>query len=107
MIVELQEAKTIRKVGLGYLRKTGDWIFPPAAVRIALSPDGKQYTSVVDTNLVSVQQGDTESRTLEQTIRPTEARFLRYRIENTGLCPDWHPGAGKPAWLFVDELLFE
>jgi hexosaminidase len=30
-------------------------------------------------------------------------RHIKVKAKNTVL-PEWHPGAGKPAWLFVDEI---
>jgi hypothetical protein len=36
-----------------------------------------------------------------------EARFVRIKARNVGICPDWHPGAGGKAWLFVDEIVVE
>jgi hypothetical protein len=32
---------------------------------------------------------------------------LRFRALNYGTVPDWHPGAGGEAFIFVDELLME
>ena len=32
-------------------------------------------------------------------------RFLKVIARNTGVCPTWHSAAGKPAWLFADEIV--
>lgn len=32
-------------------------------------------------------------------------RRLRFRAVNYGTIPDWHPGAGGEAFIFVDELI--
>jgi hypothetical protein len=32
-------------------------------------------------------------------------RALRFRALNYGTIPDWHPGAGDEAFIFVDELI--
>jgi hypothetical protein len=32
------------------------------------------------------------------------ARYVRVRARNIGVCPDWHKGAGSKAWIFVDEI---
>jgi hexosaminidase len=34
-------------------------------------------------------------------------RYIRVLAKNRGSCPDWHPGAGNPAWLFIDEVVVE
>jgi hexosaminidase len=32
------------------------------------------------------------------------ARYVKVVATNFGKIPDWHPGKGEPAWLFVDEI---
>ena len=34
-------------------------------------------------------------------------KYIKVKVENYGICPDWHLGAGGNAWLFVDELTIE
>jgi hypothetical protein len=31
-------------------------------------------------------------------------RYLHVVAKNRGICPDWHKGAGEPAWIMVDEI---
>jgi len=33
-----------------------------------------------------------------------KARFVRVRASNFGTIPEWHPGAGYPAFIFIDEI---
>jgi hypothetical protein len=35
------------------------------------------------------------------------ARYIRVKAKNVGVCPEWHHGAGGKAWLFVDEIIVE
>jgi len=32
-------------------------------------------------------------------------RYLKIIAQNIGVCPEWHPGAGGKAWVFVDEIV--
>ena len=34
-------------------------------------------------------------------------RYVRVVAENVGVCPSWHQGHGKKAWLFCDEVVVE
>ena len=34
----------------------------------------------------------------------TEARYIRVQAINFGTIPEWHPGRGNRAFIFVDEL---
>lgn len=38
---------------------------------------------------------------------PVTARYLRVTAQNYGLLPPGHEGAGKPAYLFADEILVQ
>jgi hypothetical protein len=42
---------------------------------------------------------------LELDGRPLRA--LRFHAVNYGRIPDWHPGAGGEAFIFVDELMVQ
>jgi hypothetical protein len=33
-----------------------------------------------------------------------QARYIRVRARSVGVCPEWHAGAGGPAWVFADEI---
>ena len=35
----------------------------------------------------------------------TLARYVRFRAVSPGKLPAWHPAAGNPTWLFVDEIV--
>ena len=34
-------------------------------------------------------------------------RGMSIQARNIGKCPEWHSGAGEPAWLFADEIIIE
>ena len=34
-----------------------------------------------------------------------ESRFIRLKALNIDQCPKYHPGAGKPSWIFSDEIV--
>ena len=36
---------------------------------------------------------------------PLESRFIRVKGYNIDQCPDYHPGAGGPSWIFSDEII--
>ena len=40
-------------------------------------------------------------------IDPVKAHFVRIRAINLGVIPDWHPGAGYKAYIFVDEVFIQ
>jgi hypothetical protein len=40
-------------------------------------------------------------------VEGVEARYVRVFARNYGTIPDWHPGRGEGAFIFIDEILVE
>jgi len=104
-VVDLGSTKPVSRVSLGCLQDNNSWIFFPRRVEFSFSRDGLSYgnpVSVVNT----VSQKDEGVRLMEFSIdvASIEARYIRVRARNVGICPEWHKGAGNKAWLFVDEI---
>lgn len=109
IVVELPAEEPIRRLGIGYLHRPGEWIFAPAAVAVALSIDGVDYEPALSARLAPPEGGETTVATFveELAMGETRARFVRFRIEGVGRGPAGHPGAGLPVWLFLDELIID
>jgi hexosaminidase len=41
---------------------------------------------------------------LEAGFAPLRTRYVKVFAKNFGVIPSGNPGAGNPAWLFVDEI---
>ena len=78
----------------------------PAQIDVSFIP-------FVDTNIV-IKHPPIETITLvvkdennKQSIQlpePKTCRYVRVVAKNYGIIPSGKPGAGNPAWLFVDEI---
>lgn len=106
--VDLGAEKNISSITLGCLQHYRDWIFLPTAVKFEVSVDGKIF------NEVTTVQNDVSVNTLALTIKDfaakfaaTNARYVRVTAFTLEACPKGHPGEGKPAWTFADELIIE
>ncbi len=90
---------------------SGAWIFPPAAIEVLGAETGKSWRPMG----VWAGKSDTEYKDrparyelFERVVlRPVAVDRLLIRIIPYGLLPVWHSGAGKPAWLFLDEIFFQ
>ncbi|WP_247980420.1 family 20 glycosylhydrolase [Maribellus sp. YY47] len=102
--IDLGEMKSIKSIALGCLQKYRDWIFLPGAVSFEVSADGKEFHPVgtiknpVDRN-TEVAQFDFSTSFAEQQVRAVRI------VAKSSLCPEGHPGAGKAAWIFSDEVI--
>lgn len=102
---------TIRPVGgitVRCLSAIKSYIFLPASVEFAFSEDGKKYTGTLKIeNQIHEQEKRPFIHAFEIKHLKTAARYVRITAKNIGVCPEWHPGAGTKAWLFVDEIMVE
>lgn len=106
--IDLQEARVVRRITVGFLQAVRSWIWLPEVVEFFVSIDGESYERVGRSGH-GVSQRDMEVLIREFTadLPDVEARFVRVYAKNVGLCPAWHGGAGGKAWLFVDEIIVE
>ncbi|MBN1155055.1 family 20 glycosylhydrolase [candidate division KSB1 bacterium] len=104
--LDLEKIQQINYIGVGFLRDPMKWIFLPKSVEFAISEDGKTFESIKSTELPEVKPED-QVQTVEMSaeLASKKARFIRIHAQNIGRCPEWHTGAGGPAWVFVDEIV--
>ncbi|MBK7557120.1 MAG: hypothetical protein IPI54_01840 [Chitinophagaceae bacterium] len=104
--IDLGKETEVSKITLHSLNHPGSWIYLPSQVNISFIP-------FIDTTIITKHQ-PIESVTHivkdennDQTIQlpsPKTCRYVRVYAKNYGIIPDGKPGAGNPAWLFVDEI---
>ena len=109
-VIDLREVKEVGYISAGFLQDAKSWIFMPSEVEYLLSEDGVNYesvavipTTVSDTDL-NVQIWNCSWSAFSQPVIP-EARYVKVRAKNYGDLPEWHPGAGYPAYIFIDEIV--
>ena len=105
-MIDLGSPRAITELRAGFYQHADHWIFLPEAVDYAISLDGISYSPVgsVGHSVPERRQGAiTEDFELKADGR--QARYVKIRALNRGTCPDWHPGAGRPSWIFCDELI--
>jgi len=106
--VDLVSEKMISLVALGCLQNYRDWIFLPKSVKFEISVDGKNFVEVG--NLVNDIPPTVTASTIKNfTVKfsATNARYIRVTAVTLEACPKGHPGEGKPAWTFADEIVVE
>lgn len=107
-IVDLGSVREIGRVTLGALQDQNAWIFFPTEVRFAVSADGSNYgTEKIHKNEFPENHPESTRLEFSADFAGAPARYLRVKAGTSGLCPDWHKGAGGKSWLFLDELTVE
>lgn len=105
--IDLGETKSFSTVKVGVLQNVGAWIFYPSEVIVEVSSDGKNFKNA---GKIKNKVGTMEPERMIQELvvnKKSKARFVQVTAKNIGTCPKGHAGEGKPAWLFVDEIIVE
>ncbi len=104
--VDLGESVSVSEIGVSFLQKQAAWIFYPKRVIIEVSRNGNSYETVKE---VTIETAGSLAHEIKEVIAPTQSdvQFVRITAENVSVCPEWHPGAGGDAWVFVDEIVIE
>ncbi|WP_298287464.1 sulfatase-like hydrolase/transferase [uncultured Lutibacter sp.] len=105
LIIDLKNSEPISEVGINYLSSAGNWIFPPQEFEVSFSEDGKKFKNLKSVKIKQTKQQNSIDYASLSTSQ--KSRFVKITIKGIGVCPDWHTGAGNPAWFFIDELIIK
>jgi hypothetical protein len=104
-IVDLESVQDIHEIGAGFLRDIRSWIFFPTSMHVETSADGVHYTSYGDFVCPHSHEDYTPMVDDFMIQKETQARFIKVKAINYGALPEWHLGAGYPAFIFIDEII--
>lgn len=109
--IELTKPLDINVIKVGICHEPNDWVMWPKSVWVSFSEDGTDFTEwklaelpVFDRPDKMAGHGRIEARA---RVQAKKVRFVRVKVENQGVLPDWHPYAGQKAWIMVDEVKIE
>jgi len=108
VVIDLDEVKKVRKIGSGYYQ-LGFWLrLLPTNVEYYTSMDGKNFEQVGNVlNTLPIDQYGGYLREFNIEFATREARYIKVKAHSMGNTPGWHPGAGRPAHMLVDEIVVE
>ena len=106
--VDFGKLITKSSVEVSFLDSPASWILPPREVSIFVSVDGESFESVASEKLVvETTPHAAKINFVKLNLHDRPFRYLRVFARKYGALPASHPGAGKAAWLFVDEILVQ
>jgi hypothetical protein len=108
MVIDLGNVLNINRISATFLQDQRSWIFMPVKIEFAISRSAFDYRTVaIYGNEVPQDLPEPVIREFNKDRMRERGRYIRIRAKNTGTCPDWHPGAGHKAWIFIDEVTVE
>ncbi|MEP7256540.1 MAG: beta-N-acetylhexosaminidase [Ferruginibacter sp.] len=109
-MIDLGTLTDINKITLHVLDQNGSWIYLPSQVEITYLPDYDLTDEIIKKSPKEIKTIDPVKDKGAKTITiesKQKCRFLHIVAKNLGTIPSGNPGAGNPAWLFVDEIEIE
>ena len=108
LVVDLQQTAELHTISAGALQNAGASIFFPKKVEFFVSADGVNYQKVAESlNDTDPLKGGNILKTFAAQFNPVSAGFIKIVAHNPGKCPQGHSNEGKPAWIFIDEIIAE
>ena len=105
--IDLGRATPVAAVEGSFQQTTESWILLPRDFTVWLSDDGAAWRLAGAAAIGQDPQRMDPFLYKASVPLPAgaSARWIRVRATNPGPLPAWHPGAGKPSWIFCDEIV--
>lgn len=97
--LDLGKKTSFQKVALRTFSQAASWIYAPKAVHLEGSIDGNTFFPI-DT----MKSNKYDNHVIFSSDSNRKIRFIRFKVLNHGVIENDMPGAGNPAWLFIDEI---
>ena len=108
LTLTLEGYETLGTIMVGFSHSPGDWVVKPHDVQAQWSIDGSRWSPWESMTLANPPSDlYADSRRLRYTLTLQKAKivhFVHLRFVCSKRLPIWHPYAGQPAWLMVDEV---
>lgn len=106
--IDLGAVNTVRSATARFFHETVRCVFLPPQVAVSVSTDGVTFTPVAVVKYDSPEkQPRPYARNYTATFSPAQARYVRLTAAGPGPTPAWHKQAGRPTWMFMDEITIE
>ncbi len=105
--LDLGKNQQFKNVSVGYLTYPGVWIFPPKAIEVYVSEDGKEYSKVAEEKIFIDENHPKEPFVTRNilSMKNSGGRYLKVIARNMMAMPEWHGSSGHKPWIFIDEIL--
>ena len=101
-----KDVNYIKSIDIGYLNNPAAWIFPPEQINVFVSYDGKNFVEKERINIPPLKETvDQKMETISIRI-DEKVKAIKVEVKNIEEIPSWHQGAGRTAWIFMDEWIF-
>jgi hexosaminidase len=101
-VINLGTFGEISSIIIHAFKSEGAWIYSPAYFEAYGSQDNMYFSRLGTTSTFIETNNGNGVMTIK--FDKTNVQYVKVFVKNYGLIPDGKPGAGNPAWLFLDEI---
>lgn len=104
-VIDLGTPTAVSRVEVRTCVEKGAWIFDARRFSVEGSADGQTFTPLAAEDYPPMREAD-PNRIYDHALRfaPATVRYVKVRLQPEASIPDWHPGKGRPGFVFVDEI---
>jgi hexosaminidase len=103
-VIDMLQPTEISSLEINNAVITGDWIFDASEIIIESSDDGNSYSTVATEKIIDDRNEHwADISTHKVSFEPVTARYYKVSVKCSTM-PNWHPGSGRRAYIFVDEI---
>jgi len=106
-VIDLGIPTAFSSVTTRFVNSKVAWIYPPRAVEIFGSADGKKFVSLAKQEIGAEKMEGISVETVKLEAKNAKYRFLKLVATTFGVIPAGAAGAGNGAWLFLDEIVVQ
>jgi hypothetical protein len=108
VVIDLEEVKRVHRMESAYYQFGLGLELFPQKVEYFISMDGENFELAGDVkNTLPIDQQGAQQRDFIAEFEPRDARYVKVIAHSIGNTPSWHPGAGRPAHMLIDEIVVE
>ncbi|MCK4569085.1 MAG: sulfatase-like hydrolase/transferase [Bacteroidales bacterium] len=105
IVIDMGKIEVIDTIEIGFLENQASWIFLPTMIEIYGANDPVSFTLIDRKNFGKISKDLKIAIESYQFHGSITTQYIKVIASNVRTCPDWHPGIGENAWLFVDEVI--
>ncbi len=103
-VIDMLKETVISSIEINNAVVTGDWIFDASEIIIESSNDKVNFSTVASEKINDDKNEHwADISTHKVSFEPLAARYFKVTVKCSTM-PDWHPGSGRRAFIFVDEI---
>ncbi|SHG20966.1 Fn3 associated [Salegentibacter echinorum] len=108
VILDLKTKTEINEISADFFQRLISWVMLPERVEFYISDDGSNFKKVaVAKNPVDPQKQGLIIENFSSGELNENARYIKVLVKSMGSLPEWHTGAGKSSFIFLDEIVVE